>query len=158
MIAGCLATVGAAMQAAPAWAAPGLGEEVYGATASRGRTELEARYARLDGGSADGEDVLKLEATHHVNDRLRVAAFGEFARDAGDRRRADELGIEAIYTLGHAAGFDFALYGEYAKGLNGNNDALESKLIVERLRGPLDLRFNLTVEKPLAAHELAELS
>lgn len=152
-----MAGLAAALWASAAAAAPGLGDEVYGAEASRGTTELEARYHRLNGKQADGEDVLKLEATHHVSDRLRLAAFGEFGREPGTSRQADEAGIEAIYTLGRAAGFTFALYGEYALGFHGNADALETKLIVERRRGPLDIRFNLTAEKPLADHAPVEL-
>ena len=144
--------------AGAAGASPGLGEEVYGAGASAGRTELEARYQRLDGGLAEGRDMLKLEATHHVNDRLRLAVFGEFARDPGAPRRAEELGFEAIYGLGRVGGIDVALYGEYAVGFAGEPDGIEAKLIAEHHRGPFDARINLTVEKPLAASERAEAS
>lgn len=154
MIAGCLAAVAATGAAAE----PGLGDEVYGARAEAGRTEIEARYGRLGGGPDNGTDALKLEATHHVSDRLRLAAFGEFSRDPGAPRRAEEAGFEAIYTLGRAAGIDFALYGEYALGFSGNPDAVEAKLIAERLRGPLDVRLNLVGEKPLAGHAPIELS
>lgn len=155
---GLIAGLAGLLWASAAAAAPGLGDEVYGAEARRGETELEARYQRLGGRQADGEDMLKLEATHHVSDRLRLAAFGEFGRDPGGARRADEAGIEAIYTLGRAAGFTFALYGEYALGFHGQADALETKLIVERRRGPLDLRLNLVAGKPLAVHAPVELS
>ena len=141
-----------------AGATPGLGDEIYGATAEAGRTEAEARYHRLGGGPAGGDDVLKLEATHHLNDRLRLAAFGEFAREGGGPRRAEEAGIEAIYTLGRVGGIDVALYGEYALGLNGHDDGLEAKLLLERRRGPFDVRFNLTAEKALVASEPVELS
>ena len=41
--------------------APGMGDEVYGATVEKGEAEIEARYGALDGGPDDGEDVLKLE-------------------------------------------------------------------------------------------------
>ena len=45
-------------------AAPGLDDEVYGATVETGKTEIETRYGRLAGGSADGEDAFVLEAAH----------------------------------------------------------------------------------------------
>lgn len=147
--AGCLA----ALAAGAARAEPGLGDEIYGARTAAGRTEFEARFGQL----SDGTDSLKFEATRHLNDRLRLAAFGKFARDPGAPRRAEEAGIEAIYTLGRAGGLDFALYGEYALGLNGNADAVEARLIVERLRGPLDLRLDLIGEKPLASQAPVEL-
>lgn len=141
-----------------AQAAPGLGDEVYGATAEAGKTEVEARYDRLTGGPDNGEDVIKIEATHDFNDRLRVGLFTEFEREPEQLRRAEEAGIEVIYTLGQAAGIDFAVYGEYALGLNGNADAMEAKLIMERRKGPFDMRFNLTAEKPLIDGERVELS
>ena len=141
-----------------AQATPGLGEEVYGAEASAGRTEFEVSYARLAGGPASGDSTVQLEATHHVNDRLRLAAFGEFSGVSGGPRRAEEVGIEAIYSLGNTGGIAWAIYGEYALGLNGNADVLESKLIAEHRRGPFDARLDLSVEKPLAAHSPAELN
>jgi hypothetical protein len=148
----------ALLGATEARAAPGVGSEVYGATAEAGKTELEARYDRLTGGAADGADVIKLEATHSVNDRLRVAVFGEFEREPGEHRLANSGGVEVIYTLGKAAGIEFAVYSEYALAFNGNSDALEAKLIMERRRGPFDLRLNLIGEKPLVKQEPVQLS
>lgn len=141
-----------------AGASPGLGEEVYSALSTAGRTEIEARYQRLDGGRAEGDDMLKLEATRDVNDRLRIALFGEFARENGQPRRAEELGFEVIYGLGRLGPVDLAVYGEYALGFAGEPDGIEAKLIAEHRRGRFDARLNLTVEKALAAGERAELS
>jgi hypothetical protein len=144
--------------ATPAWAAPGMADEIYGATVEKGEVEIESRYGRLGGGPDDGEDAVKLEAAYGVSSRLRLAAFGEFEREAGDHRKATEAGIEAIYALGNAGGVDFALYGEYAIGLNGEPDGLEGKLLMQHRRGPLDVRLNLIAEKPLRKGEKVELS
>lgn len=131
-----------------AWAAPGLGDEVYGATVEKGEVELESRYGALDGGPDDGEDVLKLEAGYGVTDKLRLAVVGEFEKEAGEKRRAEAVSLEAIYALGKVGGVDVALYGEYEVGLHGA-DKIESKLLLQRRTGPFDLRLNLIAEKEL---------
>jgi len=141
----------------PALAAPGLGDEVYAATVEKGEPEFEARYGRLGGGHDDGEDVIKLEAGYGVTNRLRVAVLGEFEREPGDRRRAEAMGIEAVYALGKLGGVDVALYGEYELGFNGNSDAVETKLLLQRRTGPWDLRLNLIAEKPLVSGAPVEL-
>ncbi|MDE2436952.1 MAG: hypothetical protein KGM49_11890 [Sphingomonadales bacterium] len=139
-----------------ALAAPGMGDEVYGAEIETGKVELESRYGALAGGPADGEDALKLEAAYSVNDRLRVAALGEFEHTPGSARKATAMGIEAIYRLGKVGDVSVALYGEYEVAFDGA-DKVETKLILQRRKGPLDLRFNLIAEKPLDSHAPVEL-
>ena len=141
----------------PALAAPGLGAEIYGATVDKGELEVEARYGRLGGGPDDGEDVIKLEAGYGVTDRLRVAVQGEFEREPGGPRRAEAMGIEAVYALGKLGGIDVAIYGEYEIGFNGNSDAVETKLLLQRKTGAWDLRLNLIAEKPLVSGAPVEL-
>lgn len=146
-----------AMLPTAALAGPGLGSEVYGATVTSGEFEVETRFDTLAGGPDDGENVLKLEAAYGVSDRLRLGIQSEFEREPGLPRKAEELGIEAIYTLGKVGGVDVALYGEYAIGLDGA-DKLETKLLLQHRSGPLDLRFNLIAEKPLVKGARVELS
>lgn len=140
-----------------AHAAPGLGDEVYGATVEKGEPEIEVRYGRLTGGPDSGEDAIKLEAGYGVTDRLRVSVQGEFEREAGSSRKAEAMGIEAVYALGKVGGIDVALYGEYELGFNGNSDAIETKLLLQRRSGIWDLRLNLIGEKPLVSGAPVEL-
>jgi len=140
-----------------AHAAPGLGDEVYGATYEKGSSEFEARFGALNGGTAGGEDALKFEAAHVPTKNLRLAAQIETQRTAGGPRQVTEASVEAVYTLGHAAGIDFAVYGEYAKGFRDQPDAVEAKLILEHRAGPFDARLNLIAERPLAHGERTEL-
>jgi hypothetical protein len=151
-----IAALAACTLATPAWAAPGLGGEVYGANVEQGELELEAIYGELNGGEDDAENVLKLEVGYGVTDKLRIGVLTELEKEPGDGRRAEEIAIEAIYELGSTGGIDFAAYGEYAIGLNGNADKLEAKLLMQRRSGPLDLRFNLIGEK--AGDEKVELA
>jgi len=141
-----------------ALAAPGLGEEVYGTHIEKGEIELEARYDRLAGGADNGEDVIKLEAGYGVSDRFKVAILSEFEKEPGNGRKAEEIGVEAIYRLGSAGPIDFALYGEYAIGLNGNPDGIEGKLLMQHREGPWDMRLNLTAAKALGTGEPVEFS
>ena len=141
---------------AAAQAAPGLGDEVYGAEAKSGETEVEARYGALAGGPDDGEDAFKLEAGYAVNDRLRIAVLGEFERSPIGPRKFSAAGVEAIYRLGKVAGIGVAIYGEYEIAFDGT-DKIETKLILQRRQGPLDIRFNLIAEKPLSSGNPVEL-
>lgn len=141
--------------ASPALAAPGLGNEVYGATAEKGQFEIENRYDRLTGGPDDGEDVIQLEGMYGVSDSLRLGVNLEIEREPGQPREK-ELGLEAIWTVGRVGGIDVAVYGEYAIAFDGT-DAVETKLILQRRTGPWDLRFNLIAEKKLDSSEPVEL-
>lgn len=144
------------MHTTAAQAAPGLGSEVYGATVEPGKIEIENRYDALAGGADDGEDVIKLEAAYGVSRRLRLGLQGEFEREPGRPRKAEELGIEAIYALGKVGGVDVALYGEYAIGFGGP-DKIETKLLLQHRPGPFDLRLNLIAEKELTSGAKVEL-
>lgn len=145
-----------ASAATPALAAPGLGEEVYGATVEKGETEIEMKYDSLRGGPDHGEDVLKLEVARGITNNLKLGVFTELEKEPGQSLRAEEVAIEAIYHLGKAGGIDFALYGEYAINLHGP-DAIEAKLLMQHRSGPWDLRFNLIAEKSLESNEKLEL-
>lgn len=141
----------------PAWAAPGLGNEVYGATVKQGEVEFETTWDSLAGGRDDGEDSLQIEVSYGVTKRLWVAAVAEFEKEPGLNRKAEEIGIEAIYHLGRVGPVDFAIYGEYGIGLNGATDMVETKLLMQHRSGPLDLRFNLIAEKKLDSTVPVEL-
>jgi hypothetical protein len=137
-------------------AAPGLGDEVYGATVTKGETEIEARYGALRGGSDQGGDALKLEVANAPLRNFRIGALVALERDPGGRRIAKEVAVEAIYALGRVGGIDVAVYGEYAVGLHGEHDALETKLLLQRRAGPFDARLNLIAGKSLASGERVE--
>lgn len=137
--------------------APGMGDEVYGATVEKGEAEIEARYGALDGGPDDGEDVLKLEAAYGVTDSLRLAVVGEFEKEPGESREAEAVSLEAIYALGQAGGIDIALYGEYEIVFDGA-DKFEGKILLQRSTGPWDFRLNLIAEKEFEGGKPVELA
>jgi len=152
-----LAALAVVSCSAAAHAAPGLGDEVYGATVEAGEAEVEARYGQLAGGPDDGEDALKLELAYAPSDRLRLGTQFEFEKEPGETRKAEAMGLEAIYTFGKIGGIDVAAYGEYEVVFDGT-DAIEGKLLFQRRSGPFDARLNLIAEKPLASGAKVELS
>lgn len=141
-----LITVAILAASAPAAAAPGIGESVYGATIEAGATELEARYGRLTGGTADGEDGLTLEASRGFSKHFYGAFLARLNRDAIGPRRLEEVAVEGIFTLGRVRGVDLAGYVEYAQGVHGA-DGAEAKLLLERRHASFDGRLNLIVDK-----------
>jgi hypothetical protein len=147
-----IAALWALVAAAPALAAPGVGQKVYGATLEGGVTELEARYGRLTGGAADGEDGLVLEVAHAFSDRLYVGVTAEFEREPPATRKLEAVGFEVITPLGRieALQLDVALYGEY-EAIRGGRDKAEAKLLLQHKKGPFDARLNLVFDKQLAS-------
>jgi hypothetical protein len=146
-----------ALLSTSAWAAPGLGEKVYGATVEPGLTEFETRYGRLVGGREAGEDLFALELAHGFSKRFYGALLAEVERERGGSRRLEALAVEGIVTLGQIKplGIDVALYGEAEAGLHGP-DKLETKLLLQRRRGPFDARLNLIAERALVKGEPLE--
>jgi hypothetical protein len=134
-------------------AAPGVGDPVYGATVTPGTAEVEARYGRLTGGSANGNDGLILEGEYGVSKRLSLAVLVETGRGAGRARQANAVAIEAVRTLGRieALKLDTAIYVEFKHVLNGDPDAVEVKGLFEHAAARFDARLNLIAEKPFRA-------
>ena len=134
--------------AEPAWAEPS--GEISSPVVVKGETEFEAIYGRLSGGPDSGEDILRLEASHSVSDRLRLAIRTELERPRGGPRELEAVSFEAIYDLGRVGGIDVGLYGEYEAVRNGR-DKLEGKVLLERRAGPFDAKLNLIGAKSLAS-------
>lgn len=143
-----------------AGAAPGVGDPIYGAKVEKGVTELEARYGRLTGGSADGEDGLVLELEHAFSSHLSIAGLVETGRQSDSRRTVNALAVEAIYTSGRieALGLDTAIYAEFKHGNRGEPDAIELKGLFEHQAGSFDTRLNIFAERPMRSGEPIELS
>lgn len=147
-----LAALATVVLAQPAFATPGVGEQVYGATVEKGVTEVETRYGRLTGGPDAGEDGLVFEVAHGLTDHVYGAALAKFERDPGGNRRLASMGVESIVNVGRipSLGLDVGLYGEY-EAVRDGSDHVETKLLLQHKRGAFDSRLNLIAEKTLAA-------
>lgn len=142
--------------ATPAAAAPGVGDPIYGASVTKGLAEIEARYGRLTGGSANGDDGLAIEGEYGLTPRLSLAVLVETGRPPGGPREADAIAVEAVRTLGRIAplAIDTALYAELKHGFNGGSDAIEVKGLFEHAAGKFDARLNLIGEKPFRDEQI----
>lgn len=129
-------------------AAPGVGEKVYGATIAPGVSEVEARYGRLTGKQADGEDGLVLELAHGFSRKFYGGLLVEFEREPNGKRELEAAGIETIVHVAHSdvLGLDAAVYGEF-EAVREGADKAEAKLLLEHRKGPFDARLNLIGER-----------
>jgi hypothetical protein len=154
----CALAISGAFLAQPALAAPGVGENVYGAKIYPGEVEIEARYGQLNGGSADGEDGLVLELAHAFSKHFYGAALVEFEREPGQKRRLEAIAFEGITPLGriNALKLDTAVYAEY-EIVRGGHDKVEFKALLQHQSGAFDGRFNLKVNKVLGTKDPLEL-
>jgi hypothetical protein len=132
---------------------PRLDEKVYSPYILKGIAELEVRSAQQVGGSTGGDRTTVLEAEYGISDRLSLAGIAAIERSPQNGSRFSGVGIEAVYYVGQvpSVGIDVGLYGEYKRGLSGNADVLEGKLLlaknIDRFQGLL----NLIVERPLGS-------
>lgn len=142
-----------------AWAAPGLDDVVYGATVEAGKTEIETRYGRLTGGTADGEDAFVVEIARGFSSHFYGATLATFEREPGEKRRLETIALEGIFTLGHikALNLDTAIYVEGEHGIHGP-DNLETKLLLQHHKGAFDSRLNLIAERSLTSGAPVEFS
>ena len=150
----CAAACALASVAAPALAEPS--GEISSPVVVKGETEIEAIYGRLSGGPDSGADILRLEASHSVTDKLRLAIRTEIERAPDEPRKLAAVSFEAIYEVGRVGGIDLGLYGEY-EAVRDGTDKLEGKVLLERRAGPFDARLNLIGAKPLTSGEPLEL-
>lgn len=146
----------AGLAATPALAAPGLGDEVYGATVEPGEIELEARSGILVDGPDAGENNFRLEAGYGISGHTRIALVAEFEKEPGASRKLEAVSIEAIQNVARIGGVDLALYGEY-EAVRGGTDELEGKLLLEWRGRTTDVRLNLIAGKELASGAKVEL-
>ena len=145
------AMAGVALIAAPARADPGAASEVYSPTVTRGHGEAELRVGALIGGAADSDWQTKFEANYGFADWWRPGVVVEWENQAGQT----DLSAWAIENL-----FDFTAtrhwpvhlgaYAEYEFANHGPNQ-LELKLLMQRQRGPLDVRLNLIATRALGS-------
>jgi len=123
----CLGVLGPRAAAAD----PRLDEKVYDPYVENGVAELETRLGGEVGGALGGETTTVIEAEYGLNDRVSLALVGALGRGPGEPARLDSVGVEAVAYVGQvpALGVDTGLYLEYARGLHGESDTVEAKLL-----------------------------
>ncbi len=137
-------------------AAPGLGDEVYGATIEPHEIEIETRYGILTNGPDAGEDNFRLEVAYGITGHTRIAAVAEFEKEPGQSRKLEAISLEVIQNVARLGPIDVALYGEF-EAVSGGTDKAEGKLLLEYRDRITDVRFNLKAAKPLQSGSPVEL-
>ena len=139
--------------AGQAMADPRLDEKVYDPYIENHTAELEVRNGQEIGGALGGQRTTVLEAEYGLNDRLSLALVGAIAHVPGEGTKASGLGLESVFYLGRIPGIgvDAGVYLEYKKGLGGEPDAGEAKLLLAKTAGRFQGLVNLIVERPLNA-------
>lgn len=137
--------------ARPALADPRLDEVVYSPYVENHQFEFETREGRENGGPLGGSNTLVLEAEYGLSDQISLALVGAGANIGHGGFSASKIGLEGIAYIGQVPGLgiDTGLYLEYAKGLNGQDDSLEAKLLLAKTEGRFQGLVNVIVERPV---------
>ena len=151
---GVAALIAGVLSAAGAHADPRLDEKVYDPYVHNGMAELEVREAGEVGhGVLSGAATTAWEAEYGLNDRVSLALVGTITHDGGGATRMTAIGFEAVGYLEQVPrlGIDTGIYLEATRGLNGESDGFEGKLLFAKTAGRFQGLLNLIVEKPISA-------
>jgi hypothetical protein len=144
--------VGLAMAlAGPALADPRLDEVVYSPYVENHVLEMENRFAgEVGNGDLAGASTIVEELEAGLTDRLSLALVSTIEREPGGPYRAVGLGLEGIYYIGQipGVGVDVGGYLEVTKGLSGEPDGGEAKLLLAKTEGRFQGLFNFIIERP----------
>jgi hypothetical protein len=135
----------------PARADPRLDEKVYEPYVESHEAELEIRNGQELGGALGGAATTVTEAEYGFNDHVSLSILAANARGPGEAARWTAVGLESVVYLGPVPniGVDAGLYFEYAKGLNGEADGAEFKLLLAKNAGRFEGLLNLIAERPV---------
>ena len=137
--------------AGAAFADPRLDEVVYTPYIERHMLELETRVGQEVGkGTASNAQTVINELEYGVNDQLSLALVSHVERGPGEAQRLTGVGLEGIYYLGQIPriGVDAGLYVEYTKGMGGDSDGGELKLLLAKTTDRFQGLFNFIIERP----------
>ena len=135
---------------------PRLDEIVYSPYVEPRVVEVETRVAAEMGpGELSGARSTVVELEAGISDNASLAIVTRVQRAPGAPDRATSVGVEGIYYLGQVphVGIDVGGYLEFAKGLGGEADELEAKLLLAKTDGRFQGLVNLILERPLGAPE-----
>lgn len=135
--------------AAPnAAAEPGLADEVDAPTVVAGATELSLRAGELLGGGEPHDWQTRVEASYAYLNWWRPGVTATWQREDGNEHLSG-IGIESVFDFMQTRQWPvhFGAYAEYERNMAEGPDHFEFKLLMQRSRGPLDLRFDIVTER-----------
>lgn len=141
------------MLAPVAAAEPGLADAVEPPTVVAGSMELSQHFGELVGGDNNGDWETRTEASYAYLSWWRPG-FAATWRENGGGADLDGLAIENVFDLIPSRRWPvhFGAYAEYERNMGEGPDHIELNLLMQRVDGPLDLRFNLVTERETGDH------
>lgn len=140
--------VGLLCAASNAAAEPGLADEADSPIVTAGATELSLRSGELVGRADSHDWQTRAEASYAHLSWWRPGLAATFQRE-GDDVRLSGLGVESIVDFIPTRQWPvhFGAYAEYERNMREGPDHFELKLLMQRTRGPLDLRLDIVTER-----------
>lgn len=135
------------------FAEPGLADEAESPIVVAGASEISLRSGQLVGGDSDQDWQTRAEANYAYASWWRVGAAAAWQSTAGDAELTG-LAIENVFDFIPSRRWPvhFGAYAEYERNMGEAPDHFEFRLLMQRQRGPLDLRFNITTERETGDH------
>lgn len=146
---GLLALSCALGAAGAAHAEPGGVSGVSSPVVSPGGLKFEARTAAFGGGALDGDWAHRAQAGYSFNDWWRSTLILRASQPEGESIDLRSVGFEQVFEFTPSADWpvQFGALAEYKAGVNGADDAVEVKLLMERRDGPINARLNLNAQR-----------
>ncbi|MEQ1817923.1 MAG: hypothetical protein ABL871_04875 [Terricaulis sp.] len=142
-----------ALSAPDAAAEPGLADEAESPTIVAGATELSLHAGELHGSNSAHDWQVRGEASYAYLSWWRPGVAVTWQRENGETALTG-IGVENVFDFIPSRRWPvhFGLYAEYERNMGEAPDHIELKLLMQRLRGPLDLRFNVVTERETGDH------
>ena len=146
------ALLGSALAAPDAVAEPGLADEVESPIVVAGAMELSLHVAELTG-AAHRDWQARAEGSYSYLSWWRTGLAATWQRE-GEETRLSGLAIENAFDFIPSRRWPvhFGAYAEYQRDMGEAPNHIELKLLMQRVRGPVDLRFNLVTERETGDH------
>jgi hypothetical protein len=136
-----------------ALAEPGLADEVESPTVVAGSMELSLRSGELAGRANNHHWETRTEASYAYLSWWRPGMAATWRRNDGGTDLSG-LAIENVFDFMPSRRWPvhFGAYAEYERNMGEGPDHIELKLLMQRVDGPLDLRFNILTERETGDH------
>lgn len=138
-------------------------EKINSPNVIEGRLQLEQLSIRTsdDRKALNNAQRHRWEASYGFTDRIDIALDAAVSRRSGQELEASAIGIRPRYqvTRQDEAGWWLAsaIQAKYTASLNGGNDDLAFRLLLQRRQGPLVAVVNIGMERELGAGRTASM-
>lgn len=134
-------------------AEPGLADEVDAPTVVAGSMELSLRAGELAGGANGGDRETRTEASYTYLSWWRPGIAATWRGIDGETDLSG-IAVENVFDFIPSRRWPVHLgaYAEYERNMGEGPDHFELKLLMQRVDGPLDLRFNVVTERETGDH------